>query len=135
MNGPHPKLTDKQLVKHFQKLDNKLGLLETLSELNSVDSTFATNKNTILLISPDGELKIKTYRTSTQAMRTLFDLEESGPNNDVVLVRANSSDDVRLAFRNYFSDATDFVKLINKGCNKLLNPLRTIQTRHPKRGK
>ena len=126
MTGPHPDVNNRSLVSKFKRLDKKLLLLETLSELNSVDPVFAQRKNTILLISPDGQLKVRSYRTSTQAIKTLFDLEESGPDDDVVLVRANSSDDVRLAFRNYFSDATDFVKLINKGCLKLTVQPKTV---------
>ncbi len=36
-----------------------------------------------------------------------------------MLVRADTSDDVRLAFKNYFSDARDFIRLVEAGCSKL----------------
>ena len=41
------------------------------------------------------------------------------PDRDIVLVRADTTEDVRLAFKNYFSDAQDFIQLIEKGCSKL----------------
>jgi hypothetical protein len=37
-----------------------------------------------------------------------------------VLVRADTSEEVRLAFRNYFSDARDFIKHVEDGCTKLV---------------
>ena len=54
-----------------------------------------------------------------EALRALFELEKQLPERDVVLVRADSSEDVRLAFRNYFSDAREFIKFIENGCEKL----------------
>lgn len=41
------------------------------------------------------------------------------PDRDIVLVRADTSEDVRLAFKNYFSDARDFLRLIDDGCARL----------------
>ena len=62
---------------------------------------------------------MRTFRDATDALRTLFELEKEFPDSDVVLVRADRSDDVRLAFRNYFSDAQDFIQLMDEGCAKL----------------
>jgi len=52
-------------------------------------------------------------------LRALFELENRYPDRDVVLVRADKSDEIRLAFRNYFSDATEFIRLLEEGCTKL----------------
>jgi len=41
------------------------------------------------------------------------------PDCDMVLVRADTGDEVRLAFKNYFSDATDFIRLVEAGCQAL----------------
>jgi hypothetical protein len=46
-------------------------------------------------------------------------LERQHPEYDIVLVKADTSDEVRLAFKNYFSDARDFIKLVEEGCAKL----------------
>ena len=51
----------------------------------------------------------------------MFDLERQFPDRDIVLVRADTSEDVRLAFKNYFSDAGDFIRPVEEGCTKLIN--------------
>ncbi|HLW07178.1 MAG TPA: hypothetical protein VKY45_06395, partial [Marinilabiliaceae bacterium] len=52
-------------------------------------------------------------------LRALFKLEKEVPHVDIVLVKADTSDEVRLAFKNYFSDARDFIELLEEGCQKL----------------
>jgi hypothetical protein len=47
-------------------------------------------------------------------------LERENPGKDIVLVRADTSEEVREAFKNYFSDARDFIDLIDDGCRILL---------------
>jgi hypothetical protein len=65
-------------------------------------------------------------------VRALFELEKEFPDSDVVLVRADTSDDVRLAFRNYFSDARDFIRLMEEGCAKLSKPKGLADVKNPK---
>ena len=62
------------------------------------------------------ELEIRNFRDATDALRALFELERSMPDRDIVLVRADTSEDVRIAFRNYFTDAREFVRLIDSAC-------------------
>jgi hypothetical protein len=84
----------------------------TLHGLNEVDAEVSSRKNVILIISPDGELETKTYRNATDAIRNLFELENNRPSFDIVLVKADTPEDVRFAFKNYFSDTRDFVQLL-----------------------
>lgn len=35
------------------------------------------------------------------------------------MVRADTSEEVRLAFRNYFTDAREFVRLVDAACTRL----------------
>lgn len=49
----------------------------------------------------------------------LFELEESMPDRDIVLVRADTIYEVRLEFRNYFTDAHEFVRLVDAARTKL----------------
>ena len=65
------------------------------------------------------ELEVRNFRDATDALRALFELERSMPDRDIVLVRADTSEDVRIAFRNYFTDAREFVKLIDSACAKV----------------
>jgi putative GTP pyrophosphokinase len=119
LKGPFPEMSDVDLVKSFLSTNDELGLLNMLQGLNAADTEVTTNRNAILIFSESGDLEIQTYRDATEALRALFELEKERPNNDIVLVRADSSEDVRLAFKNYFSDAQDFIRLVETGCEKL----------------
>ncbi|MBS0483320.1 MAG: hypothetical protein JSR96_14475 [Proteobacteria bacterium] len=118
-------MTDTELTEQFLDLDNELGLMRTLRALNSANNEVTEKKN-IILIFGDGEegkpspLEMKSYRGATDALRALFELEKQHGGKDIVLVRADTSDEVRIAFRNYFSDATEFINLIDNGCQVLM---------------
>ena len=117
--GPFPDLLDKELVQRFLDLDKELGLMRTLEGLNAADKTVTEKRNAILIFSPQGDLEIRDFRDATDALRELFLLEKTLPDRDIVLVRADTGEEVRLAFRNYFSDARDFISLVQRGCAKL----------------
>jgi ppGpp synthetase/RelA/SpoT-type nucleotidyltranferase len=117
--GPHPDLCNLELVEKFLDIDGELGLLKTLKGLNSADTSISDKKNTILIFSEDGDLEIKTYKGATEALKALFQLEKESPNSDIVLVKADSSEEVRYAFKNYFTDAKDFIRLVEDACQAL----------------
>lgn len=120
--GPLPDLPDRELVKRFLALDKELALLQTLRGLNTAKEQLSDKRNAILLFEDSGQLTIHTYRDATDALRALFEFEQQMPHRDIVLVRADTSAEVRLAFRNYFSDARDFIALVESGCTKLAKP-------------
>jgi putative GTP pyrophosphokinase len=117
--GPFPELDDRTLVKKFLAADKELGLLKKLKGLNAADQVVSTQKNAILIFDQAGRLEVRAFRDATDALRELFELERQRPERDMVLVRADTSQEVRLAFKNYFSDASDFIRLVEKGCEKL----------------
>lgn len=118
-NSCLPDISSEDLVHDFLELDNELGLLNLLRGLNAVDNDISAKRNVILIFSEDKELEVRTFRDATDALRALFELESEDASRDVVLVRADTSDEVRIAFRNYFSDAREFIRLIEEGCEKL----------------
>lgn len=123
-NSCHAELSETELVTQFLDLDGELGLMRMLRALNSAN-TDVTEKKNVILIFGDGEggksdLEMRPYRDATDALRALFQLEKDNPGKDIVLVRADSSEEVRIAFRNYFSDAREFINLIDNGCQVLL---------------
>lgn len=117
--GPFPDLADRDVLEQFLALDKELSLMQTLRGLNRAKSEISHKRNTILIFSESGDLESKSYRDATDALRALFELEKQQPQSDIVLVRADSSEEVRLAFRNYFSDAREFVRLMDSACAKL----------------
>lgn len=120
--GPFPEISDKEIVEKFLAIDKELGLLRTLRGLNAATRDVSAKRNTILIFGSTGDLEIRTFRDAPDALRSLFALERERPDRDIVLVRADTSEDVRLAFRNYFSDARDFIRMVETGCAKLTRP-------------
>ncbi len=108
-----------ELLKHFFELDHELGLMRLLRGLNAADSDVRAKRNVILMFSETEELKIRSFANATEALRVLFEMEQNNPGKDIVLVRADTSEDVREAFRNYFSDAREFIDLVERGCEEL----------------
>lgn len=119
MKGFHADLTDREVLERFLVLDNELSLMKTLRGLNQAKSDVTKKRNTILIFSETGSLESRSYKDATEALRVLFELENQFPQSDIVLVRADSSEEVRLAFRNYFSDAREFIRLMDAACTKL----------------
>lgn len=133
--GPFPEMPGGDVVRRFLELDEELGLLGRLRGLNAADAAVTSNRNAILIISPAGDLEVRSYRDATQALRELFELEKSLTGYDIVLVKADTGDEVRLAFRNYFSDARDFIRLVESGCENLAGRRVLRSGRTPKRKK
>lgn len=117
--GPFPNASDQEVLDEFLSLDDSLHLMKTLRGLNSAKGDVTDKRNSILIFSKEGELEIRNFRDATDALRALFELEKKMPDRDVVLVRADTSEEVRLAFRNYFTDAREFVRLVDAACTKL----------------
>jgi putative GTP pyrophosphokinase len=117
--GPHSQLEDREVVTRFLELDQELGLLAMLRSLNATNQASSQKRNLILIYSGEKALEVLAFRDAPDALRALFDLEREHPDKDVVLVRADTTDEVRLAFKNYFSDARDFIRLVEDGCAKL----------------
>ena len=115
----HPELNADELVHDFLELDRELNFMRMLRGLNAADSDISGGKNFILSFVDPDKLDIRTYRDATDALRALFDLERAHPGKDTVLVRADTTEEMRISFRNYFSDARDFIQLIDGGCAKL----------------
>ena len=134
MKGPLPEISDRDLVAQFLNTDKELGLLQMLRGLNAADKVVSSKRNAILIFSEGKPLEVKQYRDATDALRALFDLEKQMPDRDIVLVRADTGEEVRLAFKNYFSDARDFIQLIEDACTKLTNTKSIREAAGLKRG-
>ncbi|WP_444633551.1 RelA/SpoT domain-containing protein [Cupriavidus oxalaticus] len=119
MKGPFPEKSDREVLQEFLTVEKEIGLLQTLRGLNQAKSEISGKRNTILIFSTEGALEIKSFRDAPDALRALFELEKQMPDRDIVLVRADSDQEVRLAFRNYFSDAREFLRLLDSACTKL----------------
>lgn len=117
--GPFPEKSNIEVVQEFLALDEELSLLNVLRGLNTASAEMSANRNSILIFHESRALEVRTYRSATEALAALFELEKELPGTDIVLVKADTSEEVRFAFKNYFSDARDFIRLVEDGCHKL----------------
>ena len=115
----YPDLKDHEVVKGFLELDTDLGLLNILRGLNSSQPQVGALRNVILILNAGKPLEVRSFRYTADALKALFEAEAAFPGTDVVLVKGESTEDIRLAFKNYFSDAREFIALIERGCEKL----------------
>jgi len=114
-------LSNHQLVDRFEDLEREIHLLGTLRGINIANNDVLSGKNIVLLFKDEGELEIFAHTSSAKAVEHYFQLEKTiaGGSQDVVLVSAESGADIRVAFRNYFSDTSDFVRYVDDGCTEL----------------
>lgn len=133
--GPFPDISDRDVLQRFLAHDEKLNLLGRLKGLNTADRAVTEKRNAILIFDPSGDLEIREFRDATDALRALFQLEKERQSSDIVLVRADTSEEVRLAFKNYFSDAKDFIELVEAGCERLDGGIRSGRKAKKKRRK
>lgn len=123
MPSSMPHLSSHSVVEQFNDLDARLTFMRMLRGLNKSNLHVPSKKNLILIFElHDEELtEVRSYTYTTDALRALFQLEQQNPGMDVVLVRSQEPKDVSEAFRNYFSDARQFIDLIDDGSKMLLN--------------
>ncbi|GBQ95529.1 RelA/SpoT domain-containing protein [Asaia lannensis NBRC 102526] len=114
-----PDKSNSDIVAEFLDINQSTSLLKLFKDLNSHSLHGSKFKNLILIIKPNSPIETRSFESAVAALKELFVLEKSMPGADLVLVRADSTGEVRDAFRNYFSDTTDFVRLIEDGCAKL----------------
>ncbi|WP_235810370.1 RelA/SpoT domain-containing protein [Pseudomonas syringae pv. coryli] len=113
--GPFPDLSNKALLDQFLSIDSEIHLVRMLTGLNSSETVSTENRNSILIFKEDGSLEVRSFKEAPDALKELFRLERDFPNLDVVLVKADTNEEIRMAFKNYFSDAKDFIRLLTEG--------------------
>lgn len=98
--GPFPEKSNVDVVKEFLAIEGELNLLNMLRGLNAADTVVSENRNAILIFHESGDLEVRTYRNATEALSALFELEKEMPGTDIVLVKADTTEEVRFAFKN-----------------------------------
>lgn len=117
-----PDLSNKQIVREFISLDNKLKLMRLLErfEIIRVGDLRLEGRINILILEKD-RVEIRPYKYMPSATKDLFELEVQKPSADILLVQG-SEEDVRKTFQNYFGDANFFLTVMNH----CLDQLKTV---------
>ena len=117
-----PDVSHRNLVDEFNRLDQVLNIVRRLNDAVRHNPEMQSKKTNILIFNFDDELglEVKSYPDIQVALTEYERLENKFEEKaDIVLVRAENVEDIKRSFQNYFSDAQDFVSLINEGINKL----------------
>ncbi len=113
--GAYPEFDNGMLLNKFDQVNDEIHLVRTLTGLNSAETVSTENRNSILIFKGDGSLEVRSFKEAPDALRELFRIEKESPDLDVVLVKADTNEEIRMAFKNYFSDAKDFIRLLTEG--------------------
>ncbi|GMM61591.1 hypothetical protein [Novosphingobium pituita] len=106
------------LQDQLQTLEDELGILQRLSALKQFEDEEKLQEHTVLNVfkNADGSagLEVIPFRNSSDAIAKATELETSGSSLNAVYVRASNPKQLRSAYRNYFNDPIDFVKIIQE---------------------
>ena len=110
-----------QLWSRLDELEHGARIIQMFRRVNAKFVHINFRKNNILIFpyvdtsaENESELVIMTFNKVSRAIDKYNTLEsEFAGRADVVLVRADSFDNMRVTFRNYFADTSDFVALLD----------------------
>jgi putative GTP pyrophosphokinase len=113
----YPDITDAELVRRFNEIDGEIHLMGLLRSLNEIHDEGRAG-NVILQFSGD-KLTMHPVKNIVRATEQYFQLEKANPGDDIVLVHADTFDEIRNAYRNYFSDTDQFVAYVAQAIQDL----------------
>jgi putative GTP pyrophosphokinase len=121
-----PHESDENLFVRYVELEDRTHILRIFSELRKSESQIDLSKSSILIFRYDSDLfdedklEIRQFDSVNIAIQEYSKLEvELEDKADVVLVGSRSAESIKSAYRNYFSDAQEFVKLVSDGVHEL----------------
>jgi putative GTP pyrophosphokinase len=117
-----PEISNEDLINEFDKLEDEIGIMNILIHL--IIHEWMGNKlqsgHVILQITKENkDFKLHQFDLELEAAKSLLELEKEFPEDDIVLVGAETIKEITSAFRNYFSDAKDFINLTGRAYKAL----------------
>jgi hypothetical protein len=120
VTGPLPLISQGDLEQEFVDLEDRIHAVSRLRRLTSSDfQTFARRAKLFILINytsgpREGTFEAEGFYDNASAASKYSQLErELQDVADVVLVGSSQQDAIRLAYTNYFSDASAFIAAID----------------------
>ena len=121
MPGHCPDLNEKELIEEFDGLESELHAIARLRSLTSSEfQKFARSSKLFVLINytsgpNEGKFQAQGFADNASALARYSELEQSlGGQADVVLVGSSQQDAIKLAYTNYFSDASGFISTLDE---------------------
>jgi ppGpp synthetase/RelA/SpoT-type nucleotidyltranferase len=109
-------ITTQELQSELRALEGKMGILRRLELLKQFEDEEKLQKHNVLNIyrCSDGhpKLEVLAFKSAAPAIEKASELEASEDSLNAVYVRSDNPKTLRSAYRNYFYDPIDFVKII-----------------------
>lgn len=122
----YPGWSDSSLISRFFEVEETSHILRLFSEMKASGSIVSPRNASILIFRYDNDLFFKdkleiiSYDSVNSALQEYSKLESSlGDSADIVLVGSRSAESIKSAYRNYFSDAQEFVSLVEQAIERL----------------
>jgi hypothetical protein len=117
----YPNLSDREVLEHYVNINGEIGLFQMLRGLTVIRRVAPAGGDTILQFTADGDLVVHHISSDKEPTEIYFELEKKNPSDDIVLVKADTFAEIRSAYRNYFSDTIEFLRLVREGCAALID--------------
>jgi len=119
LRSSYPDLSDAEVSRNLRNIDGDIKIMAMLRQMPTSGEDAQDAKEFILHMSEGGGLTIHEFQGQGAATAAYFKLEKDYPGDDIVMVRADTFASIRSAYRNYFSDVTEFIRFIDDGCRAL----------------
>jgi ppGpp synthetase/RelA/SpoT-type nucleotidyltranferase len=115
MNSCHPDLSSDELRSKIISLESHSKVLNAFGRLLSFKGKIQSGKNLLLSIGADQQPNVRSFSSFPKALDAAEAIERAGTESAfAVAVRGRNTNELRSAFRNYFNDTKDLVKLVKE---------------------
>lgn len=135
MTSCYPDLSNEELINQFRVVDDRTHMLRLLSEVRRSEGPLQLSNASILVFRYEQDLfakdrlEILKFDNVNTAITKYNELEnELSDLADIVLVGSRSGESIKSSYRNYFSDATEFIGLIREAIDELDAEIEADQT-------
>jgi hypothetical protein len=118
-----PDMGNDELLDKYMEYEGRTHILNLFSQLKRSDGGIDPTRSSILIFYYPNELndfeerlEVRSYESVNTAIQDYNRLElELAHVADIVLVGSRSGESIKSAYRNYFSDAEEFIQLLGEG--------------------
>ncbi len=110
-------VTTQALISEFRSLENDKGVIRTLKTLREFDGYSKLRRHNVLNIYNNSGhimLEVLPFRKAQEALAKANQLEEDPNSYNAVYVTSDNPNQLRSAYRNYFNDPVDFVRVLEE---------------------
>lgn len=109
-----PDVCSASVLDEWREIEDRCHFLQQLKSVSAEGAQGILTGFVLLIVQPDGKLDVERKRSYRDAVESLIKVEAEHPEWDVVLASGDRDESLRSAFRNYFRNSTEFVRMMEK---------------------